>query len=235
MPACRATPTANRVPVFAASSLTEAFTALEVEFERRHPGDDIQLTFAGSQVLRLQIEQGAPAQVFASANPAHLSALTTAGLVPRSMRLAENPLTVIVPRDNPAGIRQFSDLSKARRLVIGNAQAPIGRYTRQVFARAAQRRTFARAPRPVSEESNVRIVRAKVELGEADAAIVYRSDAGLESLKTIAIPADVNVSAEYRIGAVSNASAGGIRFVEFALSPAGQRILRDHGFDPAQP
>lgn len=229
-----------RVPVFAASSLTEAFTALEAQFERAHPSDDVQLTFAGSQVLRLQIEQGAPAQVFASANPAHMTALTAAGVVPRSAPFAHNRLTIIVPTDNPANVTRFANLARARRLVIGNAQSPIGQYTRAVFRKAATRSGAAVAgqPRAVSEESNVRLVRAKVELGEADAAIVYRSDAraaGPGRVRMVPIPADLNVAAEYRIGAVRSASAGAARFVDFVRSPAGQRIMAQHGFDAVEP
>ena len=110
--ACQATPTRTRIPVFAASSLTEAFTALEAEYERAHPGDDIVLTFAGSQVLRLQIEQGAAAHVFASANPAHVAALTKAGALPQSAALALNRLTVITPHDNPLNLKTFQDISK---------------------------------------------------------------------------------------------------------------------------
>lgn len=226
-------PSRAPIPVFAASSLTEAFGALEAEFERRHPGDDVQLTFAGSQVLRLQIAQGAPAQVFASANPAHVEALRADGLIPQSHALAQNPLIIIVPRENPASVRNFSDLPRARRLVIGNAQAPIGQYTRQVFERAVARQALKIAPRPVSEEGNVRLARAKVELGEADAAIVYRSDARIAAVRSVPIPADINVAAEYRIAAIKGASAGAQRFVEFARSAVGQRILVDHGFDPA--
>lgn len=234
---CRSSSERTPVPVFAASSLTEAFTAMEAEYERAHPGDDVRLTFAGSQVLRLQIEQGAPAQVFASANPAHVAALASAGQLTGSDALAQNRLTVITPASNPLNLLTFNHLERAKRLVIGSPQSPIGQYTRAVLSAAAKRPEFAFAARPavVSEESNVRLVRAKVELGEADAAIVYRSDARAPGVRAIAIPDDLNVAAEYRIGAVRGASPAALRFIAFALSPAGQGILTQHGFDRARP
>ncbi|MGB8329915.1 MAG: molybdate ABC transporter substrate-binding protein [Polyangiales bacterium] len=225
--------------VFAASSLTEAFANLERAFEAENQNVDVSIAFAGSQVFRLQIEQGAPTDVFASANPDHMDALIRQGLVLRSETFAHNELVVVVPLDNPAGIESFEDLRKAKRLVIGVSNVPIGAYTREVLKRASR----ALGPdfetdvleHVVSEESNVRLVRAKVELGEADAAIVYRTDAiPSDRVRSIPIPPDLNVRATYRVGVLQRAPHRALaeRWVAFLLSGAGKRILADHGFVP---
>lgn len=217
--------------VFAASSLTEAFTDIEAAFEAAHPDVDVVLAFAGSQVLRLQIEQGAPADVFASANLEHARALADAGLVEAPQHFADNALTILVPADNPAGIERFDQLPRAERLVLGTEAVPVGAYARQALARAGddfQRRVLARV---VSEEANVRLVRAKVELGEADAAIVYASDAIGSSARAIAIPEAVDVRVGYSIAIVANTRqrARAEQWVAFVRGPASRAILADHG------
>jgi molybdate transport system substrate-binding protein len=224
--------------VFAASSLTEAFTELEQRFEQVEPVE-VQLAFSGSQVLRLQIEQGARADLFASADEAHLAALSAQGLAGPAVGFASNQLVLIVPADNPAGIATFADLSRARRLVIGTPAVPVGAYTRDLLA--AARRRFGPAfgdlvdGAVVSHEANVRLVRAKVELGEADAAIVYRTDAQASpAVRAIDVPADLSGATPYALASLTGSThpAAG-RFVDFVLSPAGQRILVEHGFGPA--
>ena len=115
-----------RLNVYAASSLTDAFTEIERAFEAAHADVDAALSFAGSQVLRLQIEQGASADLYASANPDHARALRDAGLLRGVRSFAVNELAVIVPPDNPAGIESFGDLAAAERLVIGTASVPVG-------------------------------------------------------------------------------------------------------------
>ena len=225
-----------RLNVYAASSLTEAFTAVEVAFEAAHDGIDAALTFAGSQVLRLQIEQGAPADLFASANPEHARALREAGLLRGVRPFAVNELAVIVPLDNPAGIESFGDLTAAERLVIGTENVPVGRYTRGALRRsAAALGTAFEATvlsRVVSLENNVRLVRAKVELGEADAGIVYRSDALASTrVRTITIPSEHQERAEYVVGIVAGRAAEPAeRWIAFLRSPEGRAILDEHGF-----
>ena len=233
----------TQLSVLAASSLTEAFRALETAFEETHPDVDVVLTFSGSQVLRMQIEQGASADVFASANEVHARALTDAGLADPPALLAHNRLALVVPIDNPAGISSFAELPLVRRLVVGTESVPIGIYTRAMLARADARfgPDFSRRVRDrvVSEESNVRLIRAKVELGEADAAIVYRTDAvASDQVGVIDIPDDVNVSAVYVIAAVrgDEPSSGESRsatldFLAFVRSEQGQAILAGLGFD----
>lgn len=223
--------------VFAASSLTEALPDLKHGFEASHTGARVRLTYAGSQVLRLQLEQGAPADVFASANNAHMDALERSGVVGRPVVFARNELVVVVPKTNPAKILDFWDLSRAERIVIGMESVPVGKYTHHLFQNAANagHADFVREVRAsvVSEEHNVRLVRAKVELAEADAAIVYRTDAAsCRNVNTVNIPASLNVTAEYPIAQLQESAhpEHAVAFIRFVLSSEGQRILARHGF-----
>ncbi|HJK94831.1 MAG TPA: molybdate ABC transporter substrate-binding protein [Polyangiaceae bacterium LLY-WYZ-15_(1-7)] len=231
--------------VFAASSLTEAFEDLAARFERAHPDVDVRLAFAGSQVLRLQIAQGAGADLFASADPRHLSALEEAELVRGVRPFASNELVVVVPANDPDALERFADLPDAERIVLGTPEVPVGRYARRVLGRAAvrfgegfERRVLARV---ASEESNVRLVRAKVELGEADAALVYRTDAASsERVRVVPIPEPLNVRARYAIGQVTDGGEGerddaddaAARFLAFLRGPEGREALSRHGFLP---
>ncbi len=232
-----AEPERRLLRVFAASSLTEAFGDMAGAFETSHPDTEVVLAFAGSQVLRLQIEQGAPADVFASADPRHMESLVREGLVTGQRVLAENELVVIVPQHNPSRIEAFADLARAERLVIGTPHVPVGAYAREALRRAGAAGGLPGFEsevlgRVVSEESNVRLVRAKVELGEADAAIVYRTDAAPGRVQTVRVPPGANVRARYLIGVVAGAenAAGGERWAGFVASPEGRRILSRHGF-----
>ncbi len=239
--------TRTELVVFAASSLTEGFTDVAEAFERANPGVDVRLSFAGSQVLRMQLQHGAAADVFASANEAHMKALADSHLVShhsvgQHSVFARNDLTVIVPATNPAKINSFADLARAQRLVIGTAAVPVGIYTRDVFANARKVHGASFVDmlegRVVSEETNVRVVRAKVALGEADAAFVYRTDAlASDAVTQVPIPADILCSAKYRIAPVTQSpqpEAAG-RFVAFVRSPAGQALLQKRGFVAVSP
>jgi len=224
--------------VYAASSLTEAFGAMAEGFEAAHPKVTVSLVFAGSQILRLQIEGGARADVFASANPDHVQALVDAGRIEESRLLAHNALVVIVPTDNPAQISALGDLPRATRIVIGTAQVPVGRYTRAMLNRAGARLGTVFETKVmghvVSHEGNARLIRAKVEMGEADAAIVYRTDAlASKRVRLVPIPAEVNVRAAYRVGAVRGAPnpAAATLWLDFVTSPKGRAILTQHGFE----
>lgn len=223
--------------VYAASSLTEAFQEMEREFEKSHPLADVSLVFSGSQVLRIQIEQGAPSDVLATANPQHTEILVASGLMENPLVFARNELVLIVPLDNPAGIETFEDLPKASRLVVGTNQVPVGNYTHLMLDNAGKKlgadfeqQVYSRV---VSLENNVRLVRAKVELGVADAAIVYRTDALVsDKVRSISIPSDINVQAEYFIGELIRSSHRELAddWIDFTLSPLGQEILIRHGF-----
>lgn len=227
----------GELSVYAASSLTDAFAELEGMFEAAHPEVDVRVTFAGSQVLRLQIEQGAPADVFASANVEHMRALVDARLVEDDSVFAHNDLVIIVPPGNPAGVEEIGDLGEVQRLVLGTANVPVGRYAREVLRRAAPSHEEGFEAivmsRVVSEESNVRLARAKVEMGEADAAIVYRTDAGSSGrVDVVEIPRELNVVADYPIGIVRATRSRGAAeaWLTLVVSPEGRAVLERHGF-----
>jgi molybdate transport system substrate-binding protein len=229
---------AGSLRVFAASSLTDVFTELARELEVETDGIEVTPSFAGSQVLRLQIEQGAPADVFASADRSHLRDLEAQGLVDRERVFARNELVVIVPI-GPSEIESFEDLPNAERLVIGDEAVPIGRYTRRLLTNATETlgEEFVSRVRShvVSEENNVRLVRAKVELGEADAAIVYRSDAATSSrVRAIELPPGLGPTAEYHIGLVTTSTSPelGRRWLDYVAGESGRRVLASHGFVP---
>jgi len=223
--------------VFAAASLTEAFRDLAAVYEKGHPGVVVELSFAGSQVLRTQIEQGAPADVFASADMVHAEALVDAGLLSTVQVFARNKLVVIAPA-GPAKVSRLEDLAKpGTKVVLAGATVPVGRYTAQVLEKLARRlgedfkaRVEANV---VSQETSVRGVLAKVALGEADAGFVYATDAASSRrVRTIALPDAVNVVAEYPIAILkrSPVSPQARAFVGLVLGAEGQAILRKHGF-----
>lgn len=227
----------RRLVVYAASSLTEAFNDLERRFEARNADVDVALSYGGSQLLKLQISEGAPSDVFASADEALMRELVAGGYAEPSQTFASNELVLVVPQDNPANIGELAELTRAERLVIGSHNVPVGAYTRALLSRAAEQYGAAFEAsvlaRVVSEESNVRLVRAKVELGEADAAIVYRTDAaGSARLKQLSIPAELNVRASYPIAVLTRALEPTLarRWVAYVLSPEGQAALGARGF-----
>ncbi|MCA9531228.1 MAG: molybdate ABC transporter substrate-binding protein [Myxococcales bacterium] len=231
---------ARTLSVFAASSLTEAFRDLAREFEAARPGVRVAFNFAGSQVLRLQIEQGAAGDVYASANASHMSALVREGRVTEDHVFAHNALVVAVPHDNPAHVERFADLDKAERIVVGAPTVPVGAYTRALLDRSADvlGERFASAVRAhiASEESNVRLVLAKVVLGEADAAIVYRTDVRVtDGVQVVPIPESLKTRAEYTIGVVRDSAHPRLahEWVRYVRSAAGQAALARRGFDTA--
>ncbi|HWE23230.1 MAG TPA: molybdate ABC transporter substrate-binding protein, partial [Myxococcales bacterium] len=229
----------HELTVFAAASLREAFREIAKEFERSHPGTSVSLALAGSQELRTQIENGAPADVFASADSRHMEELAGKKLVVAPRIFARNEAVVVVPKGNPAGIGGLSDLPRATRVVVGTPEVPIGAYTQRILDAASlrygadfRRRVEARV---VSREVNVRQVLAKIALGEADAAIVYRTDAATSgAVQAIAIPPELNVVAQYPVALVSGAREPALarEFIELLLSPAGERTLVKFGFRP---
>jgi molybdate transport system substrate-binding protein len=226
------------VVVFAAASLRETFEAIAKSFEVAHPGSHVVLQLAGSQELRTQIENGAKADVFASADTKHMSALQDAGLVGKSTIFAHNEPVVITPSANPAGLHRFEDLPKAKKLIVGVDDVPIGRYTKQIIEKAGKDlgESFVKdvEANVVSRELNVRQVLAKVGLGEGDAGFVYRTDAATvrDKVQVIDIPQRWNVIAEYPIAVTSHAPNPDLAkaWVEMVSSPGGQKILSAAGF-----
>lgn len=239
-----ATPHTTTLNVFAAASLTESFTAMAKEFEASHPGVNVALNFAGSQALRLQIEQGAPVDVFASANIPHMQALQDMGLVGDSVIFTQNRLTVIVPANNPAGVGSLADLTQpGLKMLVAAKNVPVGRYTRTALNNLNTRfgPTYAQQvlANVVSEEDNVKSVVAKVQLGEVDAGIVYESDvtpAVRDDVLTLEIPFKYNVIAEYPLAAArrSQHPQEARQFIEFVLSGRGQTVLAAHGLRSTQ-
>jgi molybdate transport system substrate-binding protein len=235
--------TSRELTVCAASSLREAFEGLVAEFERLHAGTTVHLNLAGSQELRTQIEHLARADVFASADLRHMAALEKAGLVGKPAVFARNEPVIVVPKGNPAKIRALTDLPKTKRLVVGAMEVPIGRYTMEIFDAAgnkygAELRAKLEAS-VVSRELNVRQVLAKVALGEADAGIVYRTDAmaAKDQVEVVTIPSELNAIAQYPIAVIKAAPQPELAaaWTALVLSPAGQRRLVAAGFLPVTP
>lgn len=228
--------------VFAAASLTQVFGDLGPMFEQRVPGVKVRFNFAGSQALRTQIEQGAQADVIATADETTMDELVGAGYVSHdSVRpLAGNKLVVILPGNNPADIYELKDLARLGvKLVIAAQDVPAGKYALQAldkmdahFGKGFEAQVLGNV---VSKEDNVRQVVAKVQLGEADAGIVYVSDAAAAPvLRTLEIPPELNVSAVYVISPLVSASRQDVAaaFVEFTQSPAARPVFERWGFTP---
>lgn len=238
-----AAPDSRTLNVFAAGSLTDAFTEIGSKFESQNPGVMVTFNFAGSQALRTQIEQGAPVDVFASASGKEMDTLVTGNLVAEgaSQVFLYNKLVVILPTDNPAGLETLKDLAHAGvKIVLAAEEVPVGNYSRQSldlmkgsFGADFKDNVLANV---VSNEDNVKQVVAKVQLGEADAGIVYTSDAvAAPDLKTLEIPAEVNVIAEYPIAALAQSANPDLAdaFVAYVLSEEGQAVLQEWGFAPS--
>jgi molybdate transport system substrate-binding protein len=223
------------VTVFAAASLTESFSELANLFEAEHPNADIILNFAGSNTLRAQIENGAPADIFASANTKEMDALVESGIVAADAAqiFLHNRLVVIVPANNPAGLNRFDDFRRTDlKLDFAAEEVPVGKYTRQMLANVSAEFSEDVLAQVVSNESDVKQVVAKIQLGEADAGIVYASDAvAAPELVVIEIPAEYNVLATYPIAPLTDSPLAQT-FISFVLSPEGQAVLEKWGFTP---
>lgn len=226
-PACGGPGTRAGVMIFAAASLKDAFVEVGDAFEAQRPDVSLTLHFAGSQQLARQILDGAPADVFASANPAPMRSLVEAALVlGHPEPFATNRLAIAVERGNPLAIRRLEDLAARRVLVVlGAPGVPIGDYARRSLRKAGVRIA------PASLESDVRAVLSKVSLGEADAGIVYRSDlSGDRNVTGIEIADEWQVVASYPIARLRgpNPEGAGL-FVRF-VHDSSRAILTRHGF-----
>lgn len=225
-------PVTGNLSVFAAASLTESFNAEKVAFQKLHPGLAVQFNFAGSPTLVTQIQQGAPADVFASADQPNMQKVVDAGLASGQARVfTMNKLAIVVAAGNPKKISGLPDLAKSGLIVVLAAPTvPAGNYGNQALAKAGVRVT------PRSLETDVKSVVSKVSLGEADAGIVYVTDvkAGGPSVQGVAIPDDQNVVASYPIVALKAAanSIAARAYIDFLVAKDGQKILTDAGFAP---
>ena len=219
--------------VYAAASLTEAFQELGLSLQQSHPGLTVRFNFAGSQQLALQIEQGAPADVLASADQRWMSSVVEKGQVDGEPAVfARNRLVAIVPRTNPARIGRLEDLGRrGTKIVLAAEVVPVGKYSREALGKLAgaegypedyDHRVLANV---VSQEENVKSVVAKVQLGEADAGVCYLTDVTPQikpNVKEITIPPALNTQADYPIATTKGSNAaGGQAFTNFVLAPAG--------------
>ena len=242
-PSATAARVEGQLTVFAAASLTDTFKQMSDAIQKANPGTTITLNFAGSPTLRTQLAQGARADVFASADQANMQGAQQDGSIAGEPRVfAQNRLVLIVPASGSTSPTQIQDLAKSGlKLVLAQKDVPVGNYARQAFQKMAQDPAFGAGfdtkvlANVVSEETDVKQVVAKVQLGEADAGIVYSTDVTpsvRSQVKMISIPDQFNVIAQYPIAVVKGApnSTGAQQFVNYVLSPAGQSALKDNGF-----
>lgn len=222
--------TESEVVVFAAASLSDVFRTIGGAFEETAPGVPVRFNFAGSQQLASQILAGAPGDVFASADPLQMELVSGGGLTTAEPTIfAQNEMVMVVERGNPLGLDGLDDLARKELVVVlAGEEVPAGRYAARVLENAGVH------AEPDSREVDVRQALAKVVVGEADAAIVYATDAAAaaDQVATIPIPEAVNVRAHYPVAVLRRASApvAARAFVDFLDSPEARRILEQAGF-----
>jgi molybdate transport system substrate-binding protein len=218
------------ITVFAAASLTESFTRIGKDFEAANSGTKVVFNFAGSSALATQINQGAPADVFASAAPANMETVTGAGNADGTpTTFVKNQLVIAVPKGNPTGVKGLSDLTKAGvKVALCAEQVPCGAAAKKALDAAGVKLT------PVTLEQDVKAALSKVKLGEVDAALVYRTDAKAASsdVDGVEFPESSGAINDYPIVVLKGApnKVGGAAFVEFVKSEKGRAVLDRAGF-----
>ncbi|TWD79898.1 molybdate transport system substrate-binding protein [Kribbella amoyensis] len=215
------------VNVFAAASLTGTFTELGKQFEAAHPGVEVVFNFAGSSALAQQINQGAPADVFASAAPKNMDQVTDKGT---PTVFVKNKLEIAVPKGNPGKVTGLTDFTdQAKKIALCAEQVPCGAAAKKVFEAAKL------TPQPDSLEQDVKAALTKVGLGEVDAALVYRTDvlSAQEKVDGIEFPEAAQAVNEYPIATLTKApnADGGKAFVDYVLSADGKKVLTEAGFE----
>ncbi|MEU1144288.1 molybdate ABC transporter substrate-binding protein [Streptomyces sp. NPDC005863] len=216
-----------KLTVLAASSLTDVFATAEKTYEKEHPGTDITVSAAGSQELAAQVKQGSPADVLVTADTKTMDGLK--GETNKPDIIAKNRLVIATREGNPEKVASLKDLSDSKlKVVLADDTVPVGRYSKQVLD--AQKVSV----QPVSKEANVRSVLSKVELGEADAGIVYKTDAATatDKVDAVDIPDAQNAVASYPAATLKGSKNGdaAAAFVKWLSTPEAQKILRDAGF-----
>jgi molybdate transport system substrate-binding protein len=238
--------TSVEINIFAAASLTDAFGEIGKLFEIRHPGTTVLFNFGGTQQLAQQIIEGAPADVFASANLNQMDVVIDAGEIVTGTQkeFAQNRLVVIFPKDNPAGLVELRNLGKPEiKLVFAAKEVPVGQYTLDFLDKASTDHVLGAnfkdqvLKNVVSFEDNVKAVLAKVALGEADGGIVYSSDVYGDAggkVGWLEIPVELNVIASYPIAPITASKSSDLAtaFIDLVLSPEGQKILARYNFIP---
>jgi molybdate transport system substrate-binding protein len=237
------TPAPVELTVYGAASLKAALEQAKAAYETANPGATVTISTDSSSALETQIEQGAPADLFLSADKTNPQKLVDAGLADgATVTFAGNKLTIVVPADNPAGIASPADLAKVGvKVIAAGDTVPITKYATQLVANLAKESGYpadfvaAYTANIASKEDNVKAVIAKIELGEGDAGIVYVTDAKASSkVKTIDVPDSANVPATYDgvvVRASTNAAAARA-FLDWFAGPDGQAILGGLGFLP---
>lgn len=216
-----------KLTVLAAASLTDVFKKAGASYEKSHPGTEITFSFAGSQELIAQVKQGAPADALVTADTKSMDSVRAETGSPAV--IAKNRLVIATVEGNPKKVDELKDLGDPKlKVVLAAPEVPAGKYSKKILD--AQKVTV----KPVSQEPNVRSVLSKVELGEADAGLVYKTDADSapDKVDAVAIPDAQNAIAEYPAATLKdskNAEAAAA-FVAWLSSPEGQKILQDAGF-----
>ena len=218
--------------VLAAASLTDAFTQLGQAFEAARPGTKVTFSFGASSSLATQANEGAPADLMASADEANLQKVVDAGNASAPSVFARNRLAILVAKGNPKGIRTLSDLARpGMDFVLCAPEVPCGKFGAQTLAKAGV------VAKPRSYEENVKAVVTKVTMGEADAGIVYVTDvkAAGDRAEGVDIPDAQNVVAVYPMAVLRQSGQPQLAraFLDYVLSPAGQQVLARYGFLPA--
>ncbi|WP_405982113.1 molybdate ABC transporter substrate-binding protein [Streptomyces sp. NBC_00158] len=221
---------AANLTVLAASSLTDVFNTAKAAYEKSHPGTKVTISFAGSQELAAQVKQGAPADALVTADTKTMDGLKAE--TNDATVIAKNRLVIATGKGNPFKVDELKDLADSKiKVVLAAPEVPVGRYSKQILD--AQKVEV----KPVSQEPNVRAVLSKVELGEADAGLVYKTDTTKSGDKVVAvdIPDEQNAVASYPAATLKqskNAEAAAA-FVAWLSSPEAQKILQDAGFQKA--
>ena len=237
-------PQRGTLTVLAASSLIDAFGVLANRFEEQNPGVRVRQSFESSSTLLAQIQQGAPADVFASAAEEEMNTAIKDGLVKGEAEVfVKNREIVMVPKNNPANIRRFQDVAKPDvKLVLAGKDVPAADYALQILGKAKgeygagfEKEVLSNV---VSRESDVRASVNRVVVGDADATFGYASDYTpdiRDKVKVVRIPPDLNIVATYPIAALKDAKSPGLakKWVEMVTSEEGQRVLQKWNFEPA--
>ena len=228
--AAKAKKVSGTITVSAAASLTEAFTKLGTDFQKANPGTTVTFNFGASSALVTQIQGGAPADVFASADGTNMQKLVSGGQVTAEPTVfAANELTIVVKKGNPAKVKSLADLADLGIVSLCADAVPCGKYAAQALAQAGA----TIPPDKITKGADVKAALSAVSTGDADAAIVYTTDAG-SSVQSVRIPAWLNVYAVYPIAPIASSQSQDLAkaFVKYTVSPVGQKTLASYGFLP---